>query len=39
MPLIGCGIGGLSEAELRRYLLPYAHAPVDLKCSSSRIRT
>lgn len=30
MPLIGCGIGGLTENELRRCLIPYADAPVDL---------
>lgn len=30
MPLIGCGIGGLTESELRRCLAPYADAPVDL---------
>ena len=30
MPMIGCGIGGLTETDLRRCLLPYADAPVDL---------
>lgn len=30
MPLIGCGIGGLTESDLRRCLAPYADAPVDL---------
>lgn len=30
LPLIGCGIGGLTENDLRRCLLPYADAPVDL---------
>jgi len=30
MPMIGCGIGGLTENELRRCLEPYADAPVNL---------
>jgi O-acetyl-ADP-ribose deacetylase (regulator of RNase III) len=30
MPLIGCGIGGLDIADLRRALAPYDGAPVDL---------
>jgi O-acetyl-ADP-ribose deacetylase (regulator of RNase III) len=30
MPLIGCGLGGLTENDLRRCLLPYADAPVSL---------
>jgi hypothetical protein len=30
MPMIGCGIGGLTENDLRRCLLPYADAPVRL---------
>jgi O-acetyl-ADP-ribose deacetylase (regulator of RNase III) len=30
MPMIGCGIGGLTGDDLRRCLLPYADAPVDL---------
>ena len=30
MPLIGCGIGGLTENDLRRCLVPYADAPVSL---------
>jgi len=30
MPLIGCGIGGLTENDLRRCLAPYADAPVNL---------
>lgn len=30
MPMIGCGIGGLTPAELRDSLAPYTSAPVDL---------
>ena len=30
MPEIGCGIGGLSRADLDLALSPYEHAPVDL---------
>lgn len=30
MPMIGCGIGGLTENDLRRCLVPYADAPVNL---------
>lgn len=30
LPMIGCGIGGLTEADLRTSLAPYADAPVDL---------
>lgn len=30
LPMIGCGIGGLTENDLRRSLAPYADAPVNL---------
>lgn len=30
MPLIGCGIGGLTKLALHQALLPYADAPVSL---------
>jgi O-acetyl-ADP-ribose deacetylase (regulator of RNase III) len=30
IPLIGCGIGGITQDELRMCLAPYANAPVDL---------
>jgi O-acetyl-ADP-ribose deacetylase (regulator of RNase III) len=30
MPLIGCGIGGLTPADLLSSLAPYQHAPVSL---------
>lgn len=30
LPAIGCGIGGLTENDLRRCLVPYADAPVSL---------
>jgi hypothetical protein len=30
MPVIGCGIGGLTEDDLRAALTPYENAPVNL---------